>query len=51
MLVVGGIVCWIVYLSIFLLFDDNAALLAGLLVSLFSRVVVVDAKIVVVVGC
>ena len=35
MLVVGGIVCWIVYLSIFLLFDDNAALLAGLLVACF----------------
>ena len=51
MLVVGGIVCWNVYLSIFLLFDDNAALLTGLLAGLFSRVVVVDAKIAVVVGC
>ena len=51
MLVVGGIVCWIVYPSIFLLFYDNAALLTGLLVGLFLRVVVVDAKIVVVVGC
>ena len=51
MLVVGGIVCWNVYLSTFLLFDDNASLLTGLLVGLFSKVVIVDAKIVVVVGC